>query len=1063
MRIALPAFVCMVAVAASAGAAPPRVIDDFDAITGWSARPADGVQLALREEAGTMRLDFNFVKGGGYAVVHKDVALDLPANYRFRFRVRGVCPPENLEFKLIDSTGENVWWSNQRDFKFTRDWQDVALKKRHISFAWGPLGGGEIRHVAAIEFAITAGSGGKGIVWLDELTLEALPPPDSALGTPKATASSLRAGGDPGRAVDGNPKTYWASAVRDKRPWIQLDFGGEREYGGVIIDWGPRPLTDYAIEASDDARTWRRLRTVHDSNGPRDAFPLPETESRYLRILAQRFVDPEGITVAEIKLGPLEWSSSLNQFFHDVARRAPPGHYPRAFSGEQSYWTVVGLDSAYDEALIDEDGRIEPGKATFSIEPFLWSGGKLMGWEGPPGESGLVDGDLPIPWMRRSAGGLELEVSAAAVPDGARGNPGTLFARYRIRNMAAETRRATLYLTIRPFQVNPPTQTLGSVGGVATVRDIAIDGRNVRVNGDRVIASAQAPAGFGAAAFDEGDVVEWLARGALPTKGAVRDSFEHASGALAYSMDLAPGAQRDITLQIPFPGGRPSKSSADSAFANARRYWRERLDRVTIELPDTAVARSIRSQLAFMLVNRDSVALQPGSRAYERSWIRDGALMSTALLRLDHANEAREFIEWYAKYQYDNGKVPCCVDYRGADPVPEHDSSGELIFAVAEYTRYTGDRSLAERLWPHVSAAATYLDSLRAQRRTPEWRNASQGEFYGLLPPSISHEGYSAKPMHSYWDDFFALRGFRDAAWLAGQIGRGADSARWASAAAEFGDDLRASIEAAMRVHKIDYIPGCADLGDFDATSTAIGIAPLGLSDVLPDSAVNRTFERYSAFVSARSRSEAAARMRDSAGIYVSGRPWEDYTPYEARVISALVRLGQRDRANELLRFLMLGQRPAGWLQWAEVVGRIESKPRFVGDMPHSWVGAEFIRSALDMLAYETDRELVIGAGVPWKWLADGQRIVVKGLPTRWGALDVDMQVLGDNLEVDLGGALRVPKGGVVLRPPAPQRWRRAWANVRAGDDTATVIKFPIRADGSVVVDQLPAKVTFAP
>ena len=31
--------------------------------------------------------------------------------------------------------------------------------------------------------------------------------------------------------------------------------------------------------------------------------------------------------------------------------------------------------------------------------------------------------------------------------------------------------------------------------------------------------------------------------------------------------------------------------------------------------------------------------------------------------------------------------------------------------------------------------------------------------FFGLLPESISHEGYSSKPMHSYWDDFFALQG----------------------------------------------------------------------------------------------------------------------------------------------------------------------------------------------------------------------------------------------------------------------------------------------------------------
>ena len=38
---------------------------------------------------------------------------------------------------------------------------------------------------------------------------------------------------------------------------------------------------------------------------------------------------------------------------------------------------------------------------------------------------------------------------------------------------------------------------------------------------------------------------------------------------------------------------------------------------------------------------------------------------------------------------------------------------------------------------------------------------------FGLLPESVSHEGYLAQPVHSYWDDFWALRGFKDAAFMA--------------------------------------------------------------------------------------------------------------------------------------------------------------------------------------------------------------------------------------------------------------------------------------------------------
>ncbi len=161
----LPALALLV-VALAAGRAraaadgAPRLVDAFESMGGWSARPADGVEMTLSSEAGehgrALRVDFRFVKGGGYAVLHRDLALDLPENYRFTFRLRGECPPNNLEFKLVDSSGANVWWLNQRDFQFPRQWETVRIPKRRIQFAWGPAGGGEIRHVAAIESTISS-------------------------------------------------------------------------------------------------------------------------------------------------------------------------------------------------------------------------------------------------------------------------------------------------------------------------------------------------------------------------------------------------------------------------------------------------------------------------------------------------------------------------------------------------------------------------------------------------------------------------------------------------------------------------------------------------------------------------------------------------------------------------------------------------------------------------------------------------------------------------------------------------------------------------------------------
>ena len=1049
--LALAAAACGAAEAQERAGAPV-LVDGFEDVSGWSARPADGVELTVRSDTGLhgrcLRLDFRFVKGGGYAVVHRDLALDLPEDYRFRFALRGQCLPQNLEFKLVDASGENVWWSNRRDFRFPAAWDSVTLKKRHIGFAWGPQGGGEIRHVAALEFAVTAGSGGSGTVWIDDLTLEALPPPGTAPPPVRASAEHWRSGHAAELAVDGDARTSWWSGSGDDLPALALDLQGPREFGGVSIDWVPaRRALDYAVEASDDSATWRTLREVRGGGRERDDLFLPESEARFLRIRILSEVGRHGCAIREVKLESLEWGATLESFYRAIAQAAPRGSYPRGIRGEQAWWTVVGLDGDRQEALLAADGALETGRGAYSVEPFLFVDGRLVTWAQAAPRQSLEEGRLPVPSVLWSAGDLTLTITAFAT-----GQPGTstIIARYRVQNLAAGPRRVMLYLALRPSQVNPPAQFLGTPGGVAPLRTLVLDGRVVRTDGDRGIVSLTAPAGFGAATFDEGDVVaNFLRDGRLPGRTQVIDPFGHASGALEYRLDLDPLAEEEVDIAVPLqerPLAPPERTDAaaraevEAAFAAACAGWKERAGRVGIELPASAgpVVETLEAQLGWILVNRAGPAIQPGARSYARSWIRDGSLTSAALLRLGQPDVVREFLEWFAPFQYADGKVPCCVDQRGSDPVPEHDSSGEFIYLVAEHLRYTGDRDLAARLWPAVARAAAYLDSLRQTRRTAEWRVGGRQEFFGLLPPSISHEGYSAKPMHSYWDDLFALRGFKDAAWLAGVLGHDAERARLEAVRDEFQRELAASLLAAIARHRIDYVPGCADLGDFDATSTTIALNPVQAERALPRAALERTFEKYWEFFRDR---------RDGR------QSWEAWTPYEMRNIGAFVRLGWRERADSLLQYFMRYRRPPGWNQWAEVVWHDERTPHFIGDLPHTWVGSDFVRSVLDMLAYEreADSALVVAAGVPARWL-EGPGVSVRGLATRWGPVSYSARAEEGVVTARLEAGPRVPPGGVVVMLPG------AFRTVSVNGAPAT----PGPA-GEVVLRELPATVVLSP
>ena len=64
------------------------------------------------------------------------------------------------------------------------------------------------------------------------------------------------------------------------------------------------------------------------------------------------------------------------------------------------------------------------------------------------------------------------------------------------------------------------------------------------------------------------------------------------------------------------------------------------------------------------------------------------------------------------------------------------------------------------------------MDELRASERTPENLTAQRRMLYGLLPPSISHEGYASKPAYSYWDVFWGLLGYKNAVTIAETLGK---------------------------------------------------------------------------------------------------------------------------------------------------------------------------------------------------------------------------------------------------------------------------------------------------
>ena len=90
------------------------------------------------------------------------------------------------------------------------------------------------------------------------------------------------------------------------------------------------------------------------------------------------------------------------------------------------------------------------------------------------------------------------------------------------------------------MQMNPPWQN----GGLSPIRDVAIDGQAVRVNGRTLLQSLTPVAASGAAPFGKDGATEitaTLAAGQLPSTQQARDDEGLASAALNYRVSLAPG------------------------------------------------------------------------------------------------------------------------------------------------------------------------------------------------------------------------------------------------------------------------------------------------------------------------------------------------------------------------------------------------------------------------------------------------------------------------------------------------------------------------------------------
>src|SRR5205823_3110249 len=177
-------------------------------------------------------------------------------------------------------------------------------------------------------------------------------------------------------------------------------------------------------------------------------------------------------------------------------------------------WTVVGVDGDDKNALLNEEGMLEVEKGGFSIEPYLYVDGRLVDWSNARTSQSLDEGYLPIPSVHWDFDQVGLDVTAFAAGER---NASTLNALYRVEN-----------------------------------------------NRDQPVIFTKPPEQFGATSIESGSIRDFMEEGKVPPQTAASDRFGFASAAMAYSFDLAPQAQEEVAVTVPFhPGDSFTPPSPD--------------------------------------------------------------------------------------------------------------------------------------------------------------------------------------------------------------------------------------------------------------------------------------------------------------------------------------------------------------------------------------------------------------------------------------------------------------------------------------------------------------------
>jgi len=347
----------------------------------------------------------------------------------------------------------------------------------------------------------------------------------------------------------------------------------------------------------------------------------------------------------------------------------------------------------------------------------------------------------------------------------------------------------------------------------------------------------------------------------------------------------------------------------------------------------------------------------PGPYTYKRFWFRDAAFIIHALLCAGLTERAERALKRFPERQTPLGY------FRSQEG--EWDANGEVLWILKRYTELTG-RELPSHWHGPLQRGARWI----IRKRLDDSLDAPHA---GLLPPGFSAEHLGPNDYY-FWDDFWGIAGLEAAAALFATSDPG-QALEFGQAAEAFSTAVDRSLDGCARRLKRPAMPA-SPYRRLDAG--AIGSLAVGYPLQLGSAHDERLLDSV----------EFLLRRCFVKGAFYQDMIHSGLNAYlTLHVAQVLLRAGD-PRYLELMDTVAAIASPTG--QWPEAI-HPATGGGCMGDGHHVWAAAEWVLMLRNCFVREEGHSLVMGAGIPARWLAAGQPIRFGPAPTSFGPVSLSI------------------------------------------------------------------------